>query len=323
MTRHVVELQHKHLEQAAGLACRRYQNLREQVPSLPPRYANQEALLPMLVKLVDAGPAVAAFQQGRLVGFMTAWLIPSFRGLRSVISPELGNAAELGDSARIYEQMYAHIAAAWVADGYTTHLVGMLANDRKGIEAWRWLGFGMFATDAIRDLAPVAEDISEDIEILRADTEHLEAILQLEHGLAHHLAASPVFLVDAEPSSRDEGQRYLKDRNYAYWLALRDNRPVAYLRIGPASEDASTIIYDEETASVTGAFTEPAARGGGVAAALLDRALAWARKAGYIRCAVDFEPMNPQARRFWLRHFTEVCSFYVRHIDRRAVSPQS
>ena len=98
------------------------------------------------------------------------------------------------------------------------------------------------------------------------------------------------------------------------WPAIEEGRPVAYLLIGPASEDASTIIYDEGTCSITGAYTRPDARGSGVATALLNRALSWARQEGYVRFAVDFEPMNPLARRFWLRTFTPVCYSFARAV---------
>jgi GNAT superfamily N-acetyltransferase len=54
-----------------------------------------------------------------------------------------------------------------------------------------------------------------------------------------------------------------------------------------------------------------------VATALLDRALTWAREAGYVRCAVDFEAMNVVAARFWLRHFRPVCHTLARHLDER------
>ncbi|OGO67782.1 MAG: hypothetical protein A2Z37_02275 [Chloroflexi bacterium RBG_19FT_COMBO_62_14] len=53
----------------------------------------------------------------------------------------------------------------------------------------------------------------------------------------------------------------------------------------------------------------------GVATCLLNRALGWAKDQGYDRCAVDFEPMNPQARRFWTRHFDCVAYTLVRRLD--------
>ena len=310
----IVPLGEEHLESAAALAGSRYERLCEQVPCLPPRYAEVSTLQPLLRDVVGAGPGVAAMHGGRVVGFLSAWLIPSFRGKRSVFSPEWANAADLGNSRRIYEEMYAHLAALWVADGYSTHLISMLANDHNGIDGWHWLGFGMIAADAVRDLRPV-QGCDADVGTRRARLEDLEQVMALEEALWQHEAASPTFLVDARKRDRSYYEEWLRNPEKAIWLVDHGIEPVAYIKLGPASDDASTIIRDEKTASITGAFTREKARGRGIATALLARSLEWARAAGYERCAVDFEPMNLLATRFWLRHFEPVCYTLVRYVD--------
>jgi GNAT superfamily N-acetyltransferase len=313
----VVPLREAHLADAAALVRRRYRALRNTVPALPPRYAELETWLPRLRELADAGPGVAALHAGRLVGFIGAWRMDSFRGKRTVFSPEWGNAALLADSRRIYEALYAQLSAAWIAAGYFTQLVSVLANDRAGWEGWSWLGFGMLATDAVRYLHPVRRGETE-VQIRRATLQELPHVMALNEALAQHLAAAPTFLVDTEVRDRAYYAEWLQDPGQALWLAYQGGEAVAYLGLGPASDNASTIIRDAKTTSVTGAFTREAVRGTGVATALLDRGLAWARAAGYARCAVDFEPMNPSATRFWLRHFTPVCHALIRHVDERA-----
>ena len=317
MPMQVVPLGEEHLQDAAALVSRRYQRLREQVPSLPPRYAETSILLPMLRDIAGAGPGVAAIQGGRLAGFLSGWLIPSFRGKRSAFSPEWANAAELENSPRIYKAMYAHVSASWVADGYTTHLIGLLANDCDGLEGWHWLGFGMLAADAVRDLQP-APGPDTHVEIRRAGLQDLEQVKALHEALAQYMAAPPIFLVRAHERDQSYYEEWLQNPDRTVWLAFQDGDVVAYMRQGPASEDASTIIYDDGTTSITGAFTREGARGRGIATALLNRSLAWARAKGYERCAVDFEPMNPLATRFWLRHFQPACYAVVRYIDERA-----
>jgi GNAT superfamily N-acetyltransferase len=314
----VVRLEEKHLEDAALLVSGRYQGLCQQVPSLPSRYAEVGTLLGLLRDIAVAGPGVAAIRGGRLVGFLSGWPLPSFRGKRSAYSPEWGNGVDPADSRRIYEAMYAHLSAAWVADGRFTHLASLLVNDRDGIDAWHWLGFGMLAADAVRDLRPVSGPDS-DVTVRRAGSQDFEQLMALDAALHHYLASSPVFLVEAEEEDdRAHYQRELRNTDKAIWLACDGTEAVAYLEIGPASHDASTIIVDEKTASITGAFTREQARGRGIGTALLNRALEWARAQGYERCAVDFEPMNPLAARFWLRYFQPVCYALVRHVDERA-----
>jgi hypothetical protein len=55
--------------------------------------------------------------------------------------------------------------------------------------------------------------------------------------------------------------------------------------------------------------------------ALLNQVLSWAHGEGYERCAVDWEPMNVLATRFWTRHFQPVSYALVRHIDERFALP--
>jgi len=309
----VVPLKKEHLTDAAALVSRRYEGLREQVPTLPPRYAEIDTLLPLLQDISVAGPGVVAIDRGRLTGFLAGWLIPSFRGKRSAFSPEWANGADLADSQHIYAEMYTHLAATWVAEGYGTHLIGMLDNDQDGIKGWHWFGLGMIAADAMRDLRP-AQGCDADVDVRRAGLEDLEQLTTLDEALHQHLAASPTFLPHEETHDRYFYEEWLQNPAKAVWLAYQGAEAVGYIGLGPASEEASTIIRDAKTTSVEGAFTRDGARGGGVGTALLDRALEWARNAGYERCAVDFEPMNPLATRFWLRHFEPVCYTLIRHL---------
>jgi GNAT superfamily N-acetyltransferase len=312
----VVPLGEEHLEDAAQLACSRYEGLREQVVSLPSRYARVSTVLPLLRDIAAARPGVAAVRNGRLVGFLSAWLLPSFRGKRSVFSPEWANGTELEDSQRIYEQMYGHLAAAWVGDGCFTHLISLLANDRQGIDCWHWLGFGMIAADAVRNLHPLRGS-EPDVHIRCAGLQDLAQLQALDQAMFRYMAAAPTFLVHDVVRDRAYYEKWLRAPNKAVWLAAQGAETVAYMGLGPASDDACTIIRDDGTASISRAFTKEEVRGQGIATALLNRSLQWAREAGYERCAVDFEPMNPLATRFWLRYFEPVCYSLVRHVDER------
>jgi len=105
------------------------------------------------------------------------------------------------------------------------------------------------------------------------------------------------------------------ERRLAYWK----DEPVALMRLGPADDDVCTIIVDEKTTSIYAAFAKEEIRRNGIATALLDRALKFAKASGYERCAVSFEPMNLLGTRLWLRYFKPVCFSVVRYIDDRVV----
>ena len=80
---------------------------------------------------------------------------------------------------------------------------------------------------------------------------------------------------------------------------------------------SATVVRDAGTASITGAFTVADRRAEGIAGALLDAAVGWARSEGYARCAVDHDSANVEAARFWRRHFTPVAYSLTRRLAPR------
>jgi GNAT superfamily N-acetyltransferase len=312
MTYTIHPLEDKHLEDAARLVSQRYVNLRQQVPLLPGKYAQNEVLLPLLADILLTGVGSAAFQKGRLVGFLSGYLLPEFLGLPSAFSPEWANAAEMQDSRRIYEELYTIQAAICVYEGYPSHLISMLVNDQAGLQGWHWLGFGMVAADAIRPLETIPFPIV-DCNIRRATLADVDTIMALDMALKQHLAGSPTYLPH-EDYPRELFSSRLQDPRYAFWLAEQGAEPVAYIGFGPASDEACTIIVDKGTTSIPGTYTVAAARRAGIATSLLHHGLEWARQSGYQRSAVDFEPTNPLAARFWLRHYQLVCVTLMRQI---------
>jgi GNAT superfamily N-acetyltransferase len=312
----IIPLGEKHLEEAAVLVSHRYRRLCKQESHLPHRYAEMTTLLPLLQKIFSAsGVGVAAIRASRLVGFLTGWQMPSFRGKRSTYSPEWANAADLEDSAHIYEEMYSHLADAWVADQYVAHYISLFPNDVDALRAWYWLGFGMISVDAIRGLDSI-QDQDANVKIRPAKLQDIEEVMELHEALWQYMKGTPIFLLSAK---RDRGylEEWLRNPDKVVWLAYWKEEPVAFMRLGPADDDVCTIIIDEKTTSIYAAFTKEKVRSEGIATALLDRVLKSALASGYERCAVTFEPMNLLGTRFWLKYFKPVCYSVVRHIDER------
>ncbi len=158
MPSHTIPLQPSHLPAAAALVSQRYRDLRQEIPTLPERYASDDAFLPRLESLLQEAPAGTAFAQlrdGDLVGFLIGLEIPDFNGQRAAYSPEWANAALLDESFPIYEALYSAWSAAWVRRGCACHLVSLLANDYDAVDSLQWLGFGMLVLDGLRDLSPL------------------------------------------------------------------------------------------------------------------------------------------------------------------------
>ena len=311
-----IPLREEHLEDAALLVSTRYRLLCEQEPHLPSSYADVTNLLPLLQKILSvSGVGVAVIRAGRLAGFITGWQMPSFRGKRSTYSPEWANAADLEDSPRIYEEMYSHLAAAWVADKYVAHYISLFPNDVDALRAWHWMGFGMVSVDALRGLDSV-HGYDVNVHIRRAELQDLEQVIELQEALWQYHKDGPIFLL-AEKRDESYYEEWLRNPDKVVWLADWKDEPVAFIRLGPADDDVCTIIFDEKTTSIYGAFTKEEVRREGIATALLDHALRSAQTSGYERCSVSFEPMNVLGTRFWLKYFKPVCFSVVRYIDDR------
>jgi GNAT superfamily N-acetyltransferase len=315
----IVLLRDEHLADAAALVTAGYRALREHVPSLPSRYEDASSILPQLRDLAAQAPGVVAMRDGRLAGFLLGMVLPEFRGKRSVYSPEWANIVNGEDGGETYREMYAHLSARWVADGCFLHVITLLAHDCEAIDAWHWLGFGLASVDAIRDLTPVQGTVAN-IEVRRAGLEDVEEAAMLDQALHRHLAAAPVFLLEEEEHGGGFREQWLADSANVLWLAYRGGEVVASMGLEPSNPEACYIIRDEKTISITSAFTRESERNKGIATALLNRSLNWARSAGYERCAVDFEPQNIPAARFWLRHFQLICYSLIRQVDERVAS---
>jgi GNAT superfamily N-acetyltransferase len=310
----VTPLKEEYLEDAAALVSARYRRLCEQEPHLPDRYAEVNNILPLLQRIMHAtGVGVAAFRGDRLVGFLTGWQMPSFRGKRSTYSPEWANAADLDDSPHIYEEMYDRLAAAWVADKYVAHYISLFPNDVAALRAWHWLGFGMISVDGLRGLDSIP-GCDPRVHIRRAALQDLEQVMELQDALWQYMKGSPIFLL-SQKKDQSYYEEWLQNPDKVVWLAYRNDEPAAFIRLGPADDDVCTIIYDEKTTSIYAAFTKEGARAEGIATAVLDHAMRSARLAGYERCAVSFEPMNLLGTRFWLKYFKPVCFSVLRYID--------
>lgn len=306
----------EYLEDAARLFAERVKIERKLDPLLPPRFESPSTVSSLLKDLSAKSPGVAAVYNAKLVGFMMAWLLPSWRGRRSVWVPEWANAVVGRERKQILQKMYTRLASEWVTNGCFTHLVSALAHDKEIIDELFWLGFGMVAVDAMRDLGDVEGPFAE-VEIRRAGIRDLEVAVSLSHEQERYMATSPTLMALVEEPGPEPHKKTLSDPAQATWLASYQGEVVSRMRIGPSYENAAYVIVDDKTASITAAFTKEHVRGQGIGASLLKRSVDWAKAEGYVRCAVDFEPENVLARSFWLRHFRPVCYALIRQVDPR------
>ena len=79
-------------------------------------------------------------------------LLPD-RGAQTAYIPDWGHAADSIDRRETYRTMYTSVAEHWVAKGYFTHAITVLAHEREAMDAWVSLSFAMIEINALRDLS--------------------------------------------------------------------------------------------------------------------------------------------------------------------------
>ena len=224
------------------------------------------------------------------------------------------------------EDLVAHAGRTWVGRGARTHAVSVPIDEALIRDTLAWLGYGIVVIDALRGLddpaLPAARaSAPPGVRVRRAGPDDLPAVLPLDRGLRRHLLDAPTFLVLQRPQDPDALAARLADPDVATFVAEVDGVAVAVLRVGPPADDVAFLVRDPDTASINLAFTRAEHRGGGVAAALLGAAEAWARERGAVRLGVDFESANVLAARFWTHWFTPVVASYLRRLHPAAGSP--
>jgi GNAT superfamily N-acetyltransferase len=304
----VVPLGRGHLDGAAELLAARQRRDRAVLQGLPPGLEDPRvaagAVRSALLGLTSAG--VAALARGGLVGYLIGVRRPvapgevdaAYLAPRSALIGVTAHAAEPGSEREVYRALYAALAGRWVEAGWADHYVEIVAADRAALDAWFMLGFGAGAVIAIRDTSPVAA-LGGGVHVRRAEPSDLESVARLAAALGRHHAVPPIFLPVVADTLERRRQRaaLLADDRCPHWLAERDGRAVGLVSL-VAPAPAWPGVTPEETALLCVGYTEPDVRHAG--AALLRRALAWAREQGYRHCLTGWHAANGPSERFCL-----------------------
>jgi len=320
----VVPLQEEHVQDAAVLLTKQYLAIRQREPSLPsiddvavrmaeifaerglPAFDETAGLLPLLqlhrpFSPRPRRPAVAAFKDGQLVGYLrTSGLAPNsaYTGMQNL-------AVESVDGDQTYREMYASVAQQWLAEGHTSHFVKVFAADRQAVETWFSLGFGQLSVQGFRDTNYTHEEAAG-IEVVPARAEHIEMLVQLQAEHRRYQSEAPMLIPfesaspDIVEARQEEMEALLRDPDRPYWVAFQNGNPAGMMGLGPAAGSGlSPLLQMTRMVMVDDALTGEAARDPNVRGMLLDTALNWARGQGHERCYVEFRPADTLARQFW------------------------
>jgi GNAT superfamily N-acetyltransferase len=310
----ITPLSNAHLPAAAALFAAGLRRQRALTPTLPAILEDVDRVVGKLASLIDAGPAFAAWEDGRLASFLGSFLVPGFRGTarKGAYVPEWGHGtiegqAE-GHAADAYRALYRAAAAQWAAAGCQVHAISILAHDRAAVELWFWNGFGLAVVDAVRPVQPLAAaPVASPLTIRKATPADAAALASLDEEHCRHYTAAPVFMTPPHPNSAAEFAAFMGRRDNSVWLAMDGETPAGFLRFDGYEIDGVGILEGGRTAFINGAFLRPAYRGRRATPAMLDAALRDYAGQGFTCCATNFEAFNPEAARFWPRYFDPVC----------------
>lgn len=312
----VVDFKREHIEAAQALARADYERERADVTALP----DAENMLE-LDGFAENGMGVAAFEDGKMVGFLCA-VEPfdhAFRAtdVRGVFSPMGAHAAVQENRGRIYAAMYARAAEKWVRAGAVSHAISLYAHDFAAQRQFFQYGFGLRCVDSIRLMEPISCAMQPAYMYAELPAAEFSAVYPLEVRLNRHYRSSPFFM-NREMEDCDTFCRQCISGNDRCFVARDGEKICAYLKISASGE---TFITEEPRyRHITGAFCLEEYRGRGIYQNLLNDVIDVLKQEGYTHLGVDFESMNPTANGFWGKYFAAYTQSVVRRVDERILN---
>ncbi|MCR4945522.1 MAG: GNAT family N-acetyltransferase [Lachnospiraceae bacterium] len=311
----IQDFEPKHAEEAAEIALGAYDHERAFTQELP-----EISGIPILKQLSGNGFGVAAFEGGKMVGFLCS--VEPFENVfrstdvRGVFSPMGANGAVMENHGRIYAALYQETAKKWVKAGAVSHAICLYEHDEEAKQQFFRYGFGMRCVDAIRPMETIECVQFSGYEFLELPKEDHAQVYPLHLALNEHYRSSPFFM-NRKPDTLEEFLDFSERNEGRYFAAKIDGELCAYMEV---SDQGETFIASGNTyRHITGAYCMPEHRGRGVYKNLLNYVINTLKTEGYARFGVDFESINPLGSRFWLKHFHAYTNSVVRRIDERII----
>ena len=308
----IYDFEKNHVQKAQELALMNYNEERTFVPALP-----AVSTLPSLVDYAENNRGVVAMDGDKLIGFF-CWHGPfdNLFGLSKGTCVDVhAHGAVKRNRAEIYDRLYQAAAEKWVSAKAFSHCVVLYEHDTEANDIFFRNGFGRRCIDAIRETTPIVAPVCEGVSFRQAGKEDAAFLTMMGNNTGIHLSGSPAFMPYSGPDSVEDTIESIESGNCLFFIALDQGRPVAHLSVTENRETFASA--DASVMNINGAYALPEIRGRGISVGLLSWLMDWLRRHGYARCGVDYESINPTARKFWAKYFMPYTNGAVRHIDER------
>jgi GNAT superfamily N-acetyltransferase len=281
---------------------------------LSDRHARHRAAEPLLPELADfrgqiqrdleheRAEGMVAIRGGVLAAYVVGRIEddPLLGDVRAFV--DFAGCAAAEGEAEAVRDLYAALAARWVAAGCTRHLAAIPASDEALVDAWLRLAFGVQFMWAVRETAPM-RPVEADVEIRFGTPDDLGLVARLDRGLWELQAQSPSFsglrLPGDDEFRADWSDLWDDGDTYTHFVAERKGRPVGHAIL--YRRPAGDLRVPEKNIDLAHAATAPDARRSGVSLALTGHVLSWAHEQGFRSITTDWRSVNLLSSRHWPR----------------------
>ncbi|HEX9897035.1 MAG TPA: GNAT family N-acetyltransferase [Dehalococcoidales bacterium] len=282
--------------------------------------ANKSYFSKQLEELFSKGTGRMAFEDNTLVGFLAFGEIFTINksGAKGAASPLWGYGIRHNERGEIIGRLFQDIAAELCENFAQGMNVSVYAHDTEVLWTYIMSAFYMEHTGVVRDVSsPIEAEMSDKYSFREVGKKelihHKHEIVELYRGLINHLRVSPVFyhcrqFLPIENRFDD----FLKN-DMRVFAVFDSNRLVGMIDSEPINWGFT--VDDTEALSMGDIFIEPAYRGSGIAIALLKFANDELKSNGVKRLFVMHGTINPSARGFWDKYFTNYSYTMSRLID--------
>jgi GNAT superfamily N-acetyltransferase len=290
----------EHLEAAARLLGERHARHREAEPLLPDVSNFRGQIDGDLQHQGAAG--VVATRDGEVVAYLVGRLEDDpLLGERRGFVDFAGCAAAQGEAEAVRD-LYAALAARWVAAGCVRHAAAIPASDEPLIDPWLRMAFGVQFMWAVRETAAM-KPVEADLTIRPGTPDDLDTVARFDRILYELQAGAPSFsgltLPGDEEFRADWSDLWDDPELYTHFVAERGGRTVGHAIL--YRRPTGDLRVPDDNIDLGHAVTLPDARRSGVGLALTAHVLTWAHEQGFRSMTTDWRSVNLLSSRYWPR----------------------
>lgn len=310
-------LDQKYVDQALVLALGEYRAEYNKIKDMP-NIDLENKIGDLLTDLFRKKYGVVAKEGEKIVGYM-AFNSPVdgfFGNCKGVFSPLGGSAFPYNKRQMIASKLLAAATEMMVREeGVTSFAISQYASDTEVAKSFVLNGFGIRCCDAIMKLQEPKprKKFNANLRFKELRNDEKILILDLRKELTIHLLKSPIYF----PTHIRNYMDWFIKEEIRVFVACDNDEIIGFISI---EDEAETFISETDgMINICGAFVKDEFRGKNVATDLLYYVCDVCENEGAEYLGVDCETLNPNALRFWGKHFKNYTYSYHRRIDERVI----